>query len=349
MATQVTNYQCPACTAPLHFNAATGKLECEYCGSVYDTAQIESQFHEKEEKAEKAFADHWMKDGIGAYSCPSCGAELICDETTAATSCPYCGNPTIVPGKLGGMLEPDYIIPFKKTKEEAIQALKQHYKGKFLLPKSFKEENHIQEMKGVYVPFWLFDREIHGEITYTGTRSHSRISGEYRVTTTNHYHLQRGGTLGFERVPVDASKKMPDGHMDSIEPYKYEDMVPFSTAYLPGFFADKYDVSENECGARADRRCEDTFMNEMRDTVSGYETVVMKDKNIHISCGKVQYALMPVWMLYTKWKGKDYLFAMNGQTGRLVGDLPVSWARFWGLFAGIALPMAGVLALALMR
>ena len=178
MASQVTNYKCPACTGPLHFVGASGKLECDFCGSKYDIADIEKLYAEKEaaaveasEKAEakaeanrKKLADmeaegwdtsgltsDWgaEADGMKAYNCPSCGAELICDASTAATSCPYCGNPTVVPGQFSGTLKPDFIIPFKLSKEDAVAALKNHYKGKPLLPKAFTNGNHIEEIQGV--------------------------------------------------------------------------------------------------------------------------------------------------------------------------------------------------------
>lgn len=181
MAAQVTNYKCPACGGPLHFDGDIGKLKCDYCDSTFDVASIEAMHadDESEAMAEYALAEEEKKtraasewdtsemtsdwgegsEKLKVYSCPSCGAELICDETTAATSCPYCGNPAVVPGQLGGALKPDFVIPFKLSKEDAIAALKEHYKGKKLLPKSFTESNHINEIKGVYVPFWLFDGE----------------------------------------------------------------------------------------------------------------------------------------------------------------------------------------------
>ena len=165
MPTQVTNYQCPACTGPLHFAGGSGKLECEYCGASYDVAEIEALYAEKEEKA------------AAARQAPSCGAELICDENTAATSCPYCGNPTVVPGQFSGQLRPDFIIPFKLSKEDAVKALKDHYKGKIFLPKSFTQENHVQEIQGIYVPFWMFDGEAEGDACYEATRSHTYRSG----------------------------------------------------------------------------------------------------------------------------------------------------------------------------
>ena len=270
MPAQVTNYQCPSCTGPLHFVGASGKLECDYCGASYEVAEIEALYAEKEEKAAAAqqaaeekdaenkeasaaeggdwdtsgFTDDWgaEADGMKSYSCPSCGAELVCDESTAATSCPYCGNPTVVPGQFAGMLKPDLVIPFKLSREDAIRELKKHYRGKAFLPKTFSSENQLQKIQGIYVPFWLFSGEAEGSSHFECTRSHTYRSGEYRVTETEHYDVYRAGTMPFEKVPVDASSKMPDDHMDSIEPYDYSDLKPFSTAYLPGFLADKYDV-----------------------------------------------------------------------------------------------------------
>ena len=205
MPAQITNYQCPGCTGPLHFSGASGKLECEYCGASYDPAEIEALYAEKEEKAAAAqqaaeeardrqappsgdeaawdtsdFSRDWGAEGDGmrAYSCPSCGAELICEESTAATSCPYCGNPTVVPGQFSGELRPDFILPFKLSKDDAVKALKAHYKGKFFLPKRFTEENHVQEIRGIYVPFWLFDGQAEGDAHYEATRSHIYRQGD---------------------------------------------------------------------------------------------------------------------------------------------------------------------------
>ncbi len=376
MSTQVTNYQCPACTGPLHFTGASGKLECDYCGSTYDVAEIEALFAQKEQAAVKAGKeaeqktkqakkdaeesgwqdcsgnDTWSADGMKSYICPSCGAELVCDETTAATSCPYCGNPTIVPGQFSGTKKPDFIIPFKLDKNAATEALKKHCKGKRFLPKAFTDENHIQEIQGIYVPFWLFNGQGQVDASFEATRSSTYETSDERITDTEHFHIERSGNVAFERVPVDASTKMPDANMDAIEPFDYSELTAFSTAYLPGFLADKYDVSIEESAGRADARCEESCIQAMEQTVVGYDTVTRQSANVQLTRGKVQYAMLPVWMLHTKWKNKDYLFSMNGQTGRFIGDLPVSWKKFWLWLAGICLgctALLSVLCILLMR
>ena len=386
MPTQVTNYQCPACTAPLHYSAKSGKLECDYCGSSFDVAEIEALYARKEaeaaaakqaadakaeaaqaakaEAAEAAAASggwdtsdlsrDWgaEADGLRVYSCPSCGAELICDQSTAATACPYCGNPAIVPGQFSGALRPDSILPFRLSKDDAVQALRAHYKGKPFLPRSFTSANHIEQIQGVYVPFWLFDGGAEGAASYRASNTNVYETGDYEITETRHYHVVRAGSLAFEKIPVDASSKMPDDHMDSIEPYDYSELKPFSTAYLPGFLADKFDVTAEDSRQRADSRCAGTLRSALEKTVSGYETCSARESNTTIKRGKVHYALMPVWMLNTKWHGKDFLFAMNGQTGKLVGDLPVDKGRYWAMFFAIAVPLSAIgsfLAMTLLR
>lgn len=349
MAVQTINYQCPACTAPLRFDGTSGKLVCDYCESSYSVEEVEAFYREKTKKAEEASAkeekkekeieneriispvqDEWNEESLSgdwgvdseklkAYSCTSCGAELICDDTTAATTCPYCGNPTVIPGQFAGALKPDYVIPFKIDKKQAVNALKMHYGKKKLLPKAFKDENHIQEIKGVYVPFWLFDGKAQVEMNAAAMRTHQFKEGKYMVTVTEHYDLYRKGQVSFEKIPVDASSRMPDDFMDSIEPFDYAELKEFSMAYFAGFFADKYDVSVADSKSRADLRTENTAVEAVQNTLK-HPGAVIRNRHVHLQRGDVHYALLPVWMLTTNWNGKRYMFAMNGQTGKLVVD-----------------------------
>ena len=365
MATQVTNYQCPACTGPLHFVGASGKLECDYCGNAYDAAEIEALYAEKEQaaleaaqNAEEKASDsdsEWNLDGVGgrwdaeeaanlrSYTCPSCGAGIICDVNTAATSCAYCGNPTVVPGQLGGALKPDLVIPFKLDKKAAMAALKKHYQKKLFLPGSFSTANALEEIKGIYVPFWLFDCRADGRVTFNGETSKTSVQGDYQVTTVSHYNLYREGAVDFEKVPVDASTKMPDEHMDAIEPYDYAELRPFSTAYLPGFLADKYDVKSKECAERADERIRNSTIDALSGTINGYLNVRVKSQKISMNERRAHYALLPVWLITTKWQNKPFIFAMNGQTGKFVGTLPSSRLKMFLWTLAFSAPAAALL------
>ena len=374
MPSQITNYQCPACNGGLHFSSATGRLECEYCGSSFSVEEVEAYYAKKDEaaaaaqakaeaKAEAAAAQaaqaaaegwdisgmssDWGADAAGmrAYNCPSCGAELICDATTAATSCPYCGNPSIVPGQFAGALKPDYVIPFKLDKNAAVAALRQHYKGKYLLPKVFSDESHINEIKGVYVPFWLFSSTADADASFLATKTEAHREGDFDVVTTFHYQVHRAGSMDFAFVPVDGSTKMPNDYMDSLEPYDYSELKPFSTAYMPGYLADKFDISSDDSARRVEERIRTTVEHVVDSDVQGYVSVSPSGSNVKINRGAVNYAMLPVWLLNTKWEGKDYLFAMNGQTGKLVGDLPVDQRKLRLTRIGLALLIALVLML----
>ena len=370
MPSQITNYQCPSCTGPLRYDGASGKLQCDYCGSSFTTAEIEKIYQHKLEEAEQAAAaataaaaaaaeaeetdgnaeeQFWNaeQEGMKLYNCPSCGAQLVFDATTAASSCPYCGNPSVVPGQFHGMLRPDYILPFKLSKDQAIAALKNYYRGKKLLPKAFSSENHLEEIKGVYVPFWLFDETAIADTSYQATRVTSVTHGNELITTTEYFDVRRAGTVRFTRIPADGSKKMPDELMDSIEPYDYSELKPFSTAFMPGFMADIYDVDDRESFERVQKRGSNTALEIMDSTVSGYSSVVPKQRQVHVQREKTSYALLPVWMLSTRWRNQNFIFAMNGQTGKFIGDLPVSMGRYFAWLAGIALPLGAALAVLL--
>lgn len=343
MENQVTNYKCPACTGPIHYDSGSGKMVCDYCDSVFEVSEIEELY--KDENAAAAAAaqpeeepkDEWSFDneligeasGVKAYNCPSCGAQLICDETTAATSCPYCGNPTIIPATLAGALKPDLIIPFKLDKEAAKSAMREHFKGKKLLPVLFAEGNRLEEIKGVYVPFWFFDAEARAEAEFSGTKLRTWSDREYNYTETRFYALERCARANFDNIPVDGSEKMSDELMQSLEPFDYSQAVEFKTSYLSGYFADRYDVTPEHCVETANSRVRESAMELLRSTTGGYLSVVQRSGRVRVSNGKAKYALLPVWILNTTWNGQKFMFAMNGQTGKFIGDLPIDKKSAW--------------------
>ena len=335
-------------------------MKCPYCDTEFDMDTLKS--YDEELKAEKAESMEWGDDiggqwqkgeqeGMFVYICESCGGEVVGDETTAATSCPFCGNPVIMKGQFAGDLRPDYVIPFKLDKKAAKEALSKHFHGKKLLPKVFKDENHIDEIKGVYVPFWLFDAQADADVSYNATRVRHWSDSRYNYRETSHYLVSRAGNIGFERVPVDGSSKMDDALMESIEPFDFKDAVDFQTAYLSGFLADKYDVTVEHSKDRANQRIRTSTEDAFRSTVQGYNTVTTRSSSVRLSDNSVKYALYPVWILTTSWKENNYIFAMNGQTGKMVGNLPLdkgAFARwFIGVFAAVSV-VASVIGLLLM-
>lgn len=231
-------------------------------------------------------------------------------------------------GQFSGALKPDYVIPFKLDKKAAKAALQKHYCGKRLLPKVFKDQNHIDEVKGVYVPFWVFDADADANIRYRATRVRAWSDSNYNYTETSFFSVTRGGSIGFEKVPVDGSTKMADDLMESIEPFDFSEAVDFQTAYLAGYLADKYDVDAEQSIDRANQRIKQSTADAFATTVQGYASVTPETTNIRLRNGQAKYALYPVWLLNTTWKGKKYTFAMNGQTGKLAGDLPLDKSAY---------------------
>lgn len=342
---ELQQYKCPCCGGAIEFSSASQKMKCPYCDTEFEMETLKSYDDELKNEGtddmswESRAGKEWQEgetEDLNVYVCKSCGGEIVGDKNTAATSCPYCGNPVIIMGQFSGALKPDYVIPFKLDKNAAKAALMKHYGGKPFLPKVFKEQNHIDEIKGIYVPFWLFDTDVNAKLRYKATKVSMWSDRNYRYTRTSYYSVNRGGSIGFRQVPVDGSSKMPDNLMESIEPYNFKEAVDFQTAYLAGYLADKYDVSSDESVHRANARVRTSTEQAFASTVSGYASARLENSSIQLRNGVVKYALYPVWLLTTSWQGKNYIFAMNGQTGKLVGDLPVDNGLFFKWLFGLS-------------
>ena len=348
-------YKCPCCDGAIEFSSREQRMKCPYCDTEFEMETLEAYDRELKEESsddmtwDTAAGGEWTegeKEGLRVYVCQSCAGEIVTDETTGAASCPYCGNPVVMKEQFLGDLKPDFVIPFKLDKKAAVEALKRHYKGKLLLPKVFSQENHIQEIKGVYVPVWLFDTEAQANMRWKATRVRSWSDSDYIYTETQHYSVTRGGTIAFDHVPVDGSTKMDDALMESIEPFDFSQAVDFRTAYLSGFLADRYDVGSEQSVARANDRIRTSTGQAFASTVGGYTTLIPVCNHVQLKNGRAKYALYPVWLLNTTWKGKNYHFAMNGQTGRFVGDLPMDKSAltrwFLGIFGAVSAACFGI-------
>ena len=331
-------YKCPCCGGAIAFDSTIQKMKCPYCDTEFEMDALKGYDAELQDEEtdsmewETAAGGEWGEgetDGLRTYVCKSCGGEIVGDANTAATSCPFCDNPIVMMGQFSGSLKPDLVIPFKLDKKAAKEGLMKHLTGKRLLPKIFKDQNHIDEIKGVYVPFWLFDTDVDAKVRYKATKIRTWSDSDYNYTQTSYYMVHRGGSVGFEYVPVDGSTKMADDLMESIEPFNCGEAVDFQTAYLAGYLADKYDVTAEESIDRANERVKKSTEQAFAETVIGYDTVVAENTSVQFHGGKAKYALYPVWLLNTTWNGNKYTFAMNGQTGKMVGDLPLDRFAFW--------------------
>lgn len=334
-------YKCPCCGAALEFSPETQKLSCKSCGNQYDLKTMEQ--YDKEEHAAGEQDLNWERgrEAAGAkrteegrYICSSCGAEIEADENTVSTVCPYCDNVVVIRETASGEYEPDVMIPFQIQGDKARQLLEGFCKGKRLLPKNFRNKSYLKELRGFYVPYWLYDCKADADMSFDATRIRTWSDGDYDYVDTSYYLVNRAGTMDFYHVPVDGSTEMDDDTTESIEPFDYEALTEFNPAYLAGYETDKYDVDAETAQNRAKERFYNSAEQVLRGTVRGYDTVRVKRRNLSSSHGTVHYALLPVWMFQTVYNGKKYQFAINGQTGKMVGELPVDRGAFWKYLCG---------------
>ena len=315
-------------------------------GTQAETASDAHQYAEFDWGEYKKQLDRRDLTGTTVYLCNTCGAEVVVSSTTAASKCPYCDNNLIVTENVSSGLRPNGIIPFKITPKDLPRRVREFYKGRKLLPRNFFSDNKMNSVQGVYVPFWLYDCHLDGVMTLKGTHSTSTRSGDYRYTTTETFNLERDAEMQFRRIPVDGSIRMPDDLMDSIEPFDYSEMVDFNSGYLTGFVADRFDSDPDDCLPRVSRRVENSSIELLRETITNYSDVSLKSNLMKITNSSVKYVMLPVYLFTCKYAGKQYQYAVNGQTGKVVGELPRSKWQSWKAFLSAFL-LVGAIAFAI--
>ena len=322
---KVLDNKCPSCGAAIHFKPKLGKFKCDYCDSEFTAEDLKDMDALKVEEENEKQASKKKSDDTAYvnYNCPDCGAEIITDENTAATFCVYCGNTSIIKNRLSGEFAPDKLIPFKVEKDEAIEAFKNLKKGRPLVPNSFVSTNNIDKITGVYIPFWLYDISVDGKITASATRVTSWSRGDTHYTKTDYYKVVRSGNMEYKRVPVDGATRFDNNMMNCIEPFDYSKLIDYNHAYLSGFLAEKYDVDVDAAFSDAKLRTINSTKNEILDSMKGYATKTITSSSIEPSVKSTEYVLLPVWMVNVKYNNKFYLFSMNGESGKFIGNIPL--------------------------
>ena len=355
--TKAVTYQCPHCQGVLAFNVESGLLECASCGSAFSQGEVEQIIPiNAEAQARKTrhvrtvdqFLDYapWEIEHEGTaaaqmamrYSCPACGAEVIADQSTVSTSCPYCGNNMLTSGIATAESIPDWILPFEITREQAEAQMRCHFEHRWYLSRKFNAS--IEHMQAMYVPYHLYDVNVDGWAHYVAYDQ--KGSGEGCVK--HYYGFKRAGHATFERIPIDGSSKMPDAHMDAIAPFDMSAMRAFSTAYAAGYLMEVADENADACQSRAEKLAETSFLQDMEQDVTdqpaidGISEVVARET--HVETVRMQSCVLPVWLMHCTWGAEHMLFAVNGETGKCVGDLPVSGSRRFATVFGLVALLA---------
>ncbi|AST94160.1 MULTISPECIES: TFIIB-type zinc ribbon-containing protein [Sutcliffiella] len=322
----VIHYKCPNCGDDMVFNSETGTLSCGACGRQDNI----------EDFSEENIITTFEEDEAKEYHCENCGAVLITEAETAATTCSFCGAGVVLADRVSGTLAPAMVIPFSISKEQAGAAFKKWCRNGLLTPKDFMTANRIKNITGMYVPFWIYDLNSKVQVSAVGTKVRTYTKGEYIYTETKFYDVYRDINLDYLKIPVDASTKMNDELMDKLEPFPYDQLKEFKTPYLAGYIAEKYNYDDKELLPRAKDKIDGYIESYIKSSVSGYATVNYKRKDINVKKVHSSYVLLPVWMVYYDYNKTEHIFAMNGQTGKVVGKPPISKGKVAGWFGGVA-------------
>ena len=312
-------YKCPNCGGNMTFDPQKQLLHCDYCGNESKVEDVETE--EREGDVEQNLSN------TKVYECPNCGAEIITDEYTAATYCAYCGAATILSDRLSNVIKPQSVIPFKYDRDFALDKIKKWCHGGLFTPSDFLNANNIQKLSGIYVPFWLYDFKTNADVEANCTKVRTYIKGDYRYTETSHYIVRRNIDAEFNRIPLDSSIKMDDNLMGMLEPFDYNGLQNFEMGYLSGYMAEKFNYSSQDLIEKAKKQAKDGAYNIAVREIKGYSTVNVKHRAESADSTKIEYSLLPVWLYKYTYKGKEYVFAMNGQTGKVVGKPPVSTSK----------------------
>lgn len=314
--------KCPSCGAKITFNPKIQKWDCEYCGSKFSLEEMQKHNNASSEKANKSEPKFKKMGKMDVYHCKNCGAEIMADETVTATFCVYCGSTAILKDKIDDGIAPNLIIPFKKVKEDAVKAFSELTKRKPLMPKEFKEIRNIEKISGVYIPFWSYDLQANGNMSFLSSNVRYWSDSKNDYTEVTKYSVDTEGHFEYAGVLADASSRFNDDLMDSLEPFDYKELTKYNHAYLSGFMAEKYDVLEEDGLKRATERTMNTCTQILSSKIR-HQSNVLQSNNMNITKTGYNYLMLPVWMVSVNYKGKGYIFAMNGQTGKIVGNIPI--------------------------
>lgn len=321
----VIEYKCPNCGSGMMFDSVTGALSCPSCGRKDDIEQLPDPLKRQ------VFEEGEVKE----YHCTSCGAVIVTEPETSATTCSFCGSAVVLADRLSGELAPVQVIPFAISKDQAKQAFKKWCKNGLLTPSGFMTANRVKEMSGIYVPFWMYELNNVADVSGHATKVRTYTQGQYRYTETDHYEIYRKVRANFVNLPVDASAKMDDALMDKLEPFPYKELKAFKTAYLAGYTAEKYSYDDEELLPRAKSKVRPYIESYISSTITGYTTRTLGSMSVQTKVKHSDYILLPVWMVSYDYNHKEYKFAMNGHTGKVVGKPPISKWKVTGWFAGI--------------
>ena len=320
-------YACPNCGGNLKFDIPSQQLGCEHCQTKMDVYSFEDKNPATEKQTEF---------DATVFSCPQCGGEILSTDTSAAEFCTFCGASTILHSRLTKEKRPNYIIPFQKTKEDCKQAYHAMMKKAFFAPDALKDPKYIDGFRGIYMPYWAFYLTQDGSFSLNGTKSKRR--GDYIYT--DHYLLTGEMDAYYKGLSYDASSSFDDHISEKIAPYDVKGMKAFTPAFLSGFYADTADVDASNYENDAKNIAINTSTNAIYREFNGVRLdSVLSPEVLNTQVKEVDSAMFPVWFMSYRNAGRVAYATINGQTGKVVADLPIDVRKYLKGSLVLAIPI----------
>lgn len=315
--------KCPSCASNIFYQPEVQGMVCRNCGNIYKPSTLEKMGSlgysiEHDYTGDNDISEEDKKRH--EIVCNSCGATMIADANMMSTMCAFCGSPALITRRMTREFKPDYIVPFKIDKQTAEKNMKQWLKTRKMTRGGFKTKSRLTKMEPLYVPFWLLDCAVNTDMYGTGKMYTNDKPVVFSIRAKANYYVKG--------VPFDASLKIANKLMEAIEPFDYSEMVKFDNRYLQGFYADKYDQRPTEIMDRFIKRLDRISM-DMNDTIAAkYDEYIPSPEKTFtwMSEVSIKYCLLPVWFMTVEFDGRNYQFAVNGQTGEASGQAPTSEA-----------------------
>ena len=347
-------YACPNCGANLVFNIQEGKLVCEYCDSRFFPGDSRLRWTGSKESAMPLEQEKQSQVGdemeVSIFTCPQCGGEMITSGLDVTGFCSYCGAANILSSRIEGVKKPDRILPFTLTKEACKNQYLRLAKKAIYSPRIFRDKEYIERMRPLYVPYWLYKMRLDGNAVFSGIKE--AFEGSSIVTTTDVVNVEVKGS--YSDIPFDASSSFDDTITEKIAPFDLTKAKSFTPEYLAGAYANISDVTPGVYAEDAKDKAAETVILGMRKKgylrdhvlISGPQAGSRPGSGLPVSNEQAENALLPVWFLSFR-RGKRVAYAaVNGQTGKMSCDLPISILRFLLFSLILAVPLFFLLNLA---
>ncbi len=329
-------FKCPNCGADLRWEPGEQLLYCMHCGTKLDP----SLYMSGENAPQAALAENADETyETNEFTCSQCGARIYSTDLTVATFCSYCGSSTVLEKRIVREKRPDYVIPFIKSREDCIDIYRKHVKRALFAPSTMTENSRIEKFRGIYMPYWVYSLYNNDVFSVTGTYSHR--SGDY--VYTDHYLVTTDSKAEYYGLNFDASSSFSDNISGVIAPFDARDAKAFNPAYLSGFYADDGDVDASVYEDDAEQAVrEDIAETLVQDAgfIRGHVTESTIEKNYPLYTTQ-EKGLFPVWFLSIRSADNKRITyaAVNGQTGRVSVDLPLSFGKYLLFALLLAVPL----------